>query len=338
MTIYKNYTNALRNLISNTSNLGEVKMSNFSGETRQSIQLSLVEDLKEELGLREFNSEPLGLHPDYSHLKGTENFEKGYIISMFVDIKGSTILYDKYSNLVISQITQIIQSAAIHTFYCFGGYIQRLEGDGVFVYFGRKGMDKKWAIKQSLLSASLYAYFIKNDLNEILGLKDKKIRIRIGIDFGDQNEVVWRDFGIGIASEITTTSLHTSLAAKMLKWANPNGIMVGKNIVQLSELPEYLFSIPKDSYGAEKRRYIYQGERLLYSQHEFDWLSYLKNQPFISVNEHDHLSVASKGINDQLYRKAISLNSGIGLIKPDGRVGRESGVKVQPHRFHYGKK
>lgn len=49
-----------------------------------------------ELGLTPNFEQCLGAHPDFSHLKHSETLEDHYIVSMFVDIKGSTNLFKKY--------------------------------------------------------------------------------------------------------------------------------------------------------------------------------------------------------------------------------------------------
>src|SRR5690606_523932 len=143
-----------------------------------------------------------------------------YIVSVFIDISNSTSLFREYEPETILIITNTIQRAAIHTCVTFGGYVHRLEGDGLFVYFGGKGIDKKDATIKAITAASMFTYFVKNDLKKIFdheGIED--ISTKIGMDFGDDDKVLWAKAGIGDCSEITTYSLHTSLASKMQKWA-----------------------------------------------------------------------------------------------------------------------
>src|SRR5690606_12612817 len=119
--------------------------------------------------------------------------------------------FREYDLETITVITNTIQRAAIHTCVALGGYIHRLQGDGVFVYFGGKGIDKKDANIKAITATSMFTYFVKNDLKKIFdqdGIED--ISTRIGIDFGDDENVIWAKAGIGDCSEITTYSLHTN--------------------------------------------------------------------------------------------------------------------------------
>jgi adenylate cyclase len=113
-------------------------------------------------------------------------------------------------------ITNTIQRAAIHTCLIFGGYVHRLQGDGLFVYFGGKNIGAELAVERSLQFASVFTYFVQEDLKKIFTEQGiEKIFTRIGVDLGYDRDVIWRMAGIGEISEVTTCSLHTSLASKM---------------------------------------------------------------------------------------------------------------------------
>ncbi|MEB0276871.1 hypothetical protein QN376_19995, partial [Cryobacterium sp. 5B3] len=67
----------------------------------------------------------------------------------------------------------------------FDGYIQRLHGDGMFVYFGGKNQDRAESAKRCLTAASLFTYFVKNDLKDLFSEQGiETIFTRIGIDYG----------------------------------------------------------------------------------------------------------------------------------------------------------
>jgi hypothetical protein len=68
---------------------------------------------------------------------------------------------------------------------------------------------------------------------------EEKVYTRIGVDYGGNAETLWSMAGQGNISEITTTGLHTSLAAKMQLNATNNGIVVGDHIVSLSDEKYY---------------------------------------------------------------------------------------------------
>lgn len=249
--------------------------------------LPSLESFANELNLTANLNQQTGLHPDFAHLKHSLETENHYIASMFIDIKGSTNLFKRYTPETVLIITNTIQKAAIHTCLIFGGYIHRLQGDGLFVYYGRKGLDKSAAVLDALKSSSVFSYFVKNDLRKLFneqGIED--IFTRIGIDLGYDSDVVWALAGIGEISEVTTCSLHTSLASKMQGHAMSNGIVVGDNIkAEMGKLQEYFSPVCLRTKN-ENHRYIFRipEESFNYTQYDFDWLKFLKQQDFIATD------------------------------------------------------
>jgi adenylate cyclase len=287
----------------------------------------------------------VGMHPDFVHLKGSELKEWHYITSVFIDIKGSTKLNDSYDLDTIFTITNTIQSAAIHVCLLFGGHIQRLQGDGVFAYFGGKGVDKTDAVRKSVTATSMFTYFVKNDLQKIFEEEGvENISTRIGVDFGDDHEVMWGEFGVGGCSELTTCSLHTSLAPKMQSYAGKNGIVVGQNVKDRLKIEEEFFDYVRDSKGEISERYIYKGPKkgVYYTQYKFDWFNYLKSLPFISSDKDGNLYVTSESERHQqqqlanLRETASLISSGSAFTDTLGNItGNRMGVKNQDHRFHH---
>lgn len=236
--------------------------------------------------------EKLGAHPSFNHLKGTKKVEHHYIVSMFIDVRNSTGLFKKYTPEVVANICRTIQLAAIHTCWYFDGYIHRLQGDGLMVYFGGKGTTKQKAIDNALLAASFVNYFVKNDLKNLFDEQGvNRIYTRIGIDFGDDNDTIWHDTGAGECSEITTTSLHTSLSSKMQSQAESNGIVVGHHVYQLKQTHEDYFKYKKYKKDGVEKDYVYEipDEGFRYKQYDFNWERYLKNHPLITTDEEGNL-------------------------------------------------
>lgn len=292
--------NELRKGVSDTySNESGRGLSGPSFNSRYSLSdyssnrshLSLSTDLTtaaKQMGAVPFENQLIGHHPNFLHLKGTSSIEKHYIVSSFIDIKGSTNLYKKYDEETIMIITNTIQLAAIHVCQAFGGFIQRIQGDGLFVYFGGKGIDKAKAVQHGLTALSLFTYFVKNDLKKVFEQHGiEKIYTRIGIDFGDDSQVLWAMAGKENISEITTVSLYTSLASKMQSWAKSNEIVVGKNVKDRASLDEGLYS------AVAERRYIYEDPEnsLYYSQHIFDWYKYLRGLNFVASSLSGDISI-----------------------------------------------
>lgn len=246
-----------------------------------------LEQLSSELGLKPNFEQKLGQHPDFAHLKHSDHTEKHYIISMFVDIKGSTNLFKRYTPETVLVITNTLQRAAIHTCLIFGGYVHRLQGDGLFVYFGGKQLAVHDAVLRALQFVSMFSYFVKNDLKNLFNEQGiETIFTRIGIDLGYEEHVVWAMAGIGEISEITTCSLHTSLASKMQSSAPSNGIVVGDHILhEVKELGELFTPVCKRTNN-EIDRYIFQipERKFNYSQYDFNWLMFLKKQSYIATD------------------------------------------------------
>jgi class 3 adenylate cyclase len=246
-----------------------------------------LQTFAKELGFAPNFEQKLGLHPDFAHLKTSNGVERHYIVSMFVDIKGSTNLFRKYTPETVLVITNTIQRAAIHTCLVLGGYVHRLQGDGLFVYFGGKNITISEAVQRSLVFSSVFTYFVKTDLKNLFDEQGiDVIFTRIGIDLGYHDHVVWSLAGIGEISEVTTCSLHTSLASKMQSSAQSNGIVVGDHIVKEAQgLTDHFTPVCKRT-GNESDRYIYQipDQKFNYTQYDFSWLSFLKKQAFVATD------------------------------------------------------
>lgn len=308
--------------------------------------LNSLQPLSDTVGKLNLEDQKLGEHPDFKYLRKTNGSEYHYITSAFIDIKNSTGLFRKYSPDVVMVITNIIQRAAIHTCVIFGGYIQRLQGDGLFVYFGGRDVSKRNSVVDAITATSMFTYFVKNDLKNVLveeGIDD--INTRIGIDFGDDEKVLWSVAGMGECSEITTTSLHTSLASKMQAIANTNGIVVGEYVKTYSHVEDNYFDWVRNGSGQIKQRYIFEDRKnkFYYKALDFDWLSFLKKLPFIYENDLGELFFeADKGKVekyrlDRLRKTSALLSTGSAYTNQQGFISdRSSGVKNQQHRFHYG--
>ena len=328
-TLYKNYADTIREVLVSGKRRGELKKSqdsfNFSGperqvsnsqwlnETTDMALFSSLEPINDLVGRKVKYHEKPGQHPDFSHLKSTGSHEYHYITSMFIDIRNSTGLFRKYDPITVAHITSVMQRAAIHTCWHFDGYVQRFQGDGLFVYFGGKNMSLTQSVKNAINAASLFSYFIKNDLKNVLGeLGVDSIYTRIGIDTGYEQDVLWHMAGMKDCSEITTCSLHTSLASKMQSNADSNGIMLGDNCKLNSTLASDLFSIK--SVNGKEERYIFQipEENFNYTQWHFNWDKYFRGHPAFTVDSSGNISIKSSTpeiiVNPQLNKEYLRAN------------------------------
>ncbi|HLN94398.1 MAG TPA: adenylate/guanylate cyclase domain-containing protein [Flavobacterium sp.] len=280
--------------------------------------LPSMEAFAREVGLQPNFDQKLGAHPDHAHLKHTDRTEKNYIVSMFVDIKGSTNLFRRYVPETVWVISNTIQRAAIHTCLIFGGYVHRLQGDGLFVYFGDKTMSPDLAVKRALQFAGIFTYFVKTDLKQLFneqGIED--ISTRIGVDLGYDADVVWGMAGIGEISEITTCSLHTSLASKMQSSAVSNGIVVGDHVKnEVPALSEFFTPVCNRTQN-ENDRYIFriQEENWNYTQYDFSWLQFLKKQDYLATDLDGYLQLKQKPTHS-LDRNISNLGPIAAISKP----------------------
>ncbi|MDP1814028.1 MAG: adenylate/guanylate cyclase domain-containing protein [Leadbetterella sp.] len=265
--------------------------------------------------------EKLGAHPSFSHLKNTNGSEYHYIASMFVDVRNSTGLFKKYDPDVVANICRTIQLATIHTCWYFDGYIHRLQGDGLMVYFGSKNTTKQKAVDNALMAASFISYFVKNDLKNLFEEQGvNRIYTRIGLDFGDNKDTLWHNAGLGECSEVTTTSLHTSLACKMQAQAESNGVMVGDNILPFKSDSNEFFTYKKYKKNGSEQPYVYEipDENFRYKQHDFNWEKFLKKHPQIQEDENGDLTFTGPPIlpNPRVQQNINQLQQNVTGYKP----------------------
>jgi class 3 adenylate cyclase len=343
--VFQPYLTRIKDAISEPAYLSN-KVVNFSSKAAgHTIKLLLedVNDLTAETGLADLKRllgkhYPLqvsaGDHPDFAYLRHSPDIKaKHYIVSVFIDVKNSTHFFRKYNDDQIALIIQTIQSAAIHTCTLFDGHIQRQQYDGLFLYFGGKNKTKEEAIEDALKAVGFFTYFMKYELPEIWDANDlDKIYTRAGIDFGDDHQVSWYIFGVNGCSELTTVSLHTSLAPKMQSHASQNGVMIGENLI--SRLPKLNnYSKVRVDGGIEVPLIF---ERPNYKQFEFDWQSYLVNVfPFIKrVDSGIEIDYEYDSSSDSsFYKKVELLNTDRAAISSVGVLGTQ-GHQITPTKFY----
>jgi adenylate cyclase len=334
--LYKNYVDDISHYLKQSKRQSlikgfenELKTQSFSNKPVMSWQ----DKLKNEVNFRSLSSlseitgvtakyeEKLGAHPSFNHLKNTNESEYHYIVSMFVDVKNSTGLFKKYEPNVVANICRTIQLASIHTCWYFNGYIQRLQGDGLMVYFGGKNIAKQIAIDNALMAASFISYFVKNDLKDLFDEQGvSRIYTRIGIDFGDTYSTLWHNAGVGECSEVATTSLHTSLSCKMQAQAESNGIVIGDNILQFKPNHTDYFHYKTYKDNGSERPYLYEipEDKFHYKQHDFNWERYLKNHPSIEEDKDGNLAFKGNPIlpSPQIKQNITTLEQNAAEYRP----------------------
>jgi adenylate cyclase len=282
--IYKNYVNDISDLLKlskRTGQLNEIDINRaWNDDTKNKLNFESLQKIRPEVDISDKYQQKLGSHPDFKDIRDSNKVEYHSIISMFIDIKGSTNLFKTYSPFVVASISKIVQLAAIHTCWLFDGYIHRLHGDGLMVYFGGKSIKNYAEIVYSALSASAYlSHFMMYDINDLFEKQGiKKIYIRTGIDLGYKEATLWHLAGLANSNEVTTCSLHSSLAAKMQGQASSNGVIIGGNIFEIAKLEDKdLFDHKPYEIDGAKNENIYEipEDSLYYKQYTFDWTRFL---------------------------------------------------------------
>jgi len=299
-SIYQSYIDSISDSLKNGKKRGEIKkaylkenLSGFDGgkpklqwfdKVKDEAQFESLQPLNAITGQKAKYNQKTGAHPDFTHIKEQNTVDYHYITSMFIDIKNSTELFRKYEPITVANITTTIQRAAIHTCWYFDGYIQRFHGDGLLVYFGGKNKTLKQSTDNAINAASFFSYFVKNDLKNLFSEQGiENIYTRIGIDAGKDEDVLWHLAGMGECSEITTCSLHTSLAYKMQASATSNGVIVGDNVKDNTDVTADFFTVKNYTKDGKEVRYIFEipEESFHYSQWELSWEKYLRKHPSI---------------------------------------------------------
>lgn len=247
-----------------------------------------------------FDKITIGPHPDFNNLQSSD-YINHHCVSVFVDIKGSTRLIEKYSLLEVRLIKDSLLTLAIEIANQFGGHIHRLQGDGIFIQFVRKDKTPNDAAINALNAISILTQFVSVDLANIMKQYDlKPIKIRAGIDYGDNDNVLWSYYGIAGCEELTTTSLHTDMAAKLQAKAYDNSILIGGNVKKLLDLKSDFYSYFENQESKEKVYSI--SSQFTYPFFVLNWREYLTSLPFVwKTSASDILEIKEKPITIECY-------------------------------------
>jgi adenylate cyclase len=237
-----------------------------------------VDQLRKLVGKTRKYSEEIGTHPDFEHLE-TGQTENGYAVTVFIDIKGSTKLATKLPLEDVRYLKNAIIKTAIGIFHAFDGHIHRIQGDAVMAYFRRNDLSKAQCIVDALNAATFLQAYITQELSPFFESQGYfPLKIRVGVDYGDDPVVLWSKYGILNCSEITTTSLHTDLAAKLQAEASANGVMIGDNVIKYLDFPEEFYNVRTHQENGQRVEdlYILDTGNVRYRMWQFDWSTYSK--------------------------------------------------------------
>lgn len=286
---FSQYISDINDILDKKSSRFEKSIRTFSSEKLSDSRA--IESLNEQVALGSRNElqslfgrangckniPTIGTHPDFTNMNLGDSRYK-YCVSMFIDIKGSTNLALKYSLEEVRQMKDAVLSLCIHTATVFGGHIQRLQGDGLYVQFTDKYVVFNDMIINALNTASVLCHFVSTVLADSLNSRGlEPMRIKIGIDYGEDKKVLWSHYGVIGCNELTATSMHVDLAAKLQARASSNEIRIGQNVKDTLDLPEEYILIPQKDGKDE----MYIKSVISYRQYIFNWRSYLQMFDFI---------------------------------------------------------
>lgn len=205
------------------------------------------------------NQSKVGPHPDFAHLKDSGEIEFHHIVTMFVDIKRSSRLSLLMSLQDAYVVKNRILQACVDVIRALDGYPHRLMGDAVMAFFGGKGICPEDAIANALNASSALKLILTEtvfpELNKLIG-KDVNLGVRVGLDYGSNNEVVWANYGYGDASEVTALGIPVDLASKAQSQARTNTAMLGQGILDHVDFPDRYSEIKTVGKDKSEERYI----------------------------------------------------------------------------------
>jgi class 3 adenylate cyclase len=187
------------------------------------------------------NSGKIGPHPDFKHLAGTDAVIWHHITTMFVDITNSTRLALKYPLTDVRHIKNTVLQVASEAVRALDGHVHRFMGDALMAYFGGQGQIKESSAMSAISCAAMLQVLMKEVVTPGLvrkGFDPMDIGFRIGLDFGDDKEVLWSSYGFSEVHEVTATSFHVDAAAKLQGMASKDAAMLGGNLVEFLDFPD----------------------------------------------------------------------------------------------------
>lgn len=216
-------------------------------------------------------STKIGTHPDYELLKRGQHTTSP-ITSIFIDIKGSTQLWEKFPYETAFFMQDAIVQSAIYVIQAFDGHVVRIHGDGIFAVFGQKNVSAENCLLDALNASSTALFLLETYLTEkFKNLGMNPLKVRIGIDH-EQN-AYWKHNGIEGCHELSPNGLHVSLAAKLQNKASANSIMIGDHVKNILQLPDEFVSVKKYIGGGQEKSDLYV--RGNYRMWLFDWNSHM---------------------------------------------------------------
>jgi len=292
----------LVNLVDNLSDAYETyssRISNISKSINKSFGYTLAESTAHDIipynsfqqivrplfGKTGFNDIEFGDHPDFKHLKNTGLTEYCSITTLFMDIAGSTRLNLFYTPEEVRVIKNTFICVAIDMIKAFDGHVHRIMGDAVMAYFGGKNTSPENAVVDAINCASTMRYLTDTVITPRLDkLYEEPFAIRIGVDYGQKEKVLWGAYGYPGMNEVTATSFYVDVASKLQHSASRNDILIGQNLKEFLDFPDDIIEtktkivngVEIKDYYVEPNYSLPNNQKMNYRKYRLDWKEYLK--------------------------------------------------------------
>ena len=223
-----------------------------------------------------------------------------------MDIENSTRLNVLFTPEQVQTIKNAFICTAIEIIKSFDGHVHRIMGDAVMAYFGgRNTLELNNAIN-AINCASVLQLFSKNVVRKKLNSDDHPFGIRLGLDYGQKDDVLWSSYGYFNMCEVTATSFYVDVASKLQHQAGRNNIMIGNSLKNHLDIPDILLNNKQNSKGdidyfLKPNITDKNGRSINYKKFLFNWEKYLDlsvipqmEGNFISTNSNNiPISIAS---------------------------------------------
>ncbi|WP_256664069.1 MULTISPECIES: adenylate/guanylate cyclase domain-containing protein [unclassified Pseudomonas] len=220
---------------------------------QDSHDYQIQENLRKLYGKPGVKKAIIGGHPDFNHLVDSGEKENGFVTSLFVDIQGSTRLGVFYTPDLVFYFKNQIIKCAIECVLAFDGHVHRIMGDAILAFFRGNGNERNSAI-DAINCGAVLVQFIREEVVPQLrerGLAED-VGIRVGVDYGSHSHVLWGMYGYSGVSEVTATSFHVDIAAKLQQSAPRNRVMLGQSVVDLLGLHDEVIEVRRYTKDDEK--------------------------------------------------------------------------------------
>jgi class 3 adenylate cyclase len=296
----------------------------------------------------DYNYTTIAQHPDFHHLKDSDEIINQYICSMFIDIKGSTRLSLKYDLPFVYKFKNAVIQACIEVIRSFDGYVHRIMGDAVLGFFGSSEITKEQAILDCMNCAAMLKIVLEQNIQP--WLREEKpdfedvqdFGFRIGCNFGDDHEVLWANYGYGATGEVSPTGLPVDLAAKLQGLSSKNKSMMGQGILEFFNWPENFSQVKTREKNGETiniphvtPNYVKDGYPLNYMMRELDQKNYLQGLPIPTDIKQNLCSGITHNNLITLKNKITSSDGEVYDFKSNSKViPKNSSITTEVHIFN----